>query len=457
MQRKKFNSFVGLHQEFANRNREYAQQFFHLYNARLSQQHPAVEKVAKRKWNTAPTRILNVKEGTKYVCIGILYKEMKLKPNFLHDYLREIEQCGSVDQANATGISSYTSEEDFLILEDDSGRMNLKSQDAIVNNELITGVVVAVYGQCTKTGAFVVEDWCSCGLPTQTPCKSVGLADMSESDTPSNCYLGLVSGISVGSPHLNKLLLQLMVDMLSGNVGNRKMSQCIARLIIAGNCVAPTDDILAKDKMQLTSASTTVDQTTVIDPMQEFDSTLQQLCQTLPVDLMAGETDPTNCFLPQQPFHPLLLPKSKTSDTLSLTTNPYKAVINQEITVLGTSGQNISDILKYVHCDDVLKTMQSTLEWGNIAPTCPDTLSGYPFSDTDPFVLQECPHVYFAGNQKEFGTKLVRGDNGQVCRLVAVPEFHKQPTLVLVDLNSPEFKTTQIKLSSLIASDRKEA
>ncbi len=46
-----------------------------------------------------------------------------------------------------------------------------------------------------------------------------------------------------------------------------------------------------------------------------------------------------------------------------------------------------------------LKLMEGTLQWRHLAPTAPDTLPCYPFCDTDPFVLDACPHVYFVGNQ----------------------------------------------------------
>lgn len=38
------------------------------------------------------------------------------------------------------------------------------------------------------------------------------------------------------------------------------------------------------------------------------------------------------------------------------------------------------------------------------------SLSGcYPFYQKDPFILEECPHVYFSGNAPTFGSKLVKG------------------------------------------------
>lgn len=56
-----------------------------------------------------------------------------------------------------------------------------------------------------------------------------------------------------------------------------------------------------------------------------------------------------------------------------------------------------------------LDLMENTLRWRHLAPTAPDTLTCYPYSSDDPFVLAECPHVYVAGNQPEFGTRLVAG------------------------------------------------
>lgn len=41
---------------------------------------------------------------------------------------------------------------------------------------------------------------------------------------------------------------------------------------------------------------------------------------------------------------------------------------------LGTSGQPLDDIFKYLEGEDRLGMAERTLEWGHISPTCPDTL-----------------------------------------------------------------------------------
>lgn len=53
--------------------------------------------------------------------------------------------------------------------------------------------------------------------------------------------------------------------------------------------------------------------------------------------------------------------------------------------------------------------MEDTLNWSHLAPTTPDTLGAYPFSGEDPFVLDECPHIYFAANQATYDSKLITG------------------------------------------------
>ena len=86
---------------------------------------------------------------------------------------------------------------------------------------------------------------------------------------------------------------------------------------------------------------------------------------------------------------------------------------------------------------------QQSLEFQHLAPTAPDTLGCYPFADksNDPFVIRECPHIYFAGNQPRFETTLLHGEDGQRVRIVMVPDFQIQHTCVLVNLDTLECRT----------------
>ena len=89
-------------------------------------------------------------------------------------------------------------------------------------------------------------------------------------------------------------------------------------------------------------------------------------------------------------------------------TNPHEFEIDG-VSFLGTSGQNIDDIYKYSVEEDRLILLQRVLEWGHLVPTAPDTLTCYPLSDSDPFILESAPHIFFVGNQLSFSSQVIRG------------------------------------------------
>ena len=122
---------------------------------------------------------------------------------------------------------------------------------------------------------------------------------------------------------------------------------------------------------------------------------------------------------------------------------------------LGTAGQNVDDIYKYLDDVDRLKMASETLLWRHIAPSAPDTLCKlrvsimkkrltvaflgcHPFQDRDPFLLDECPHVYFIGNQPQFDTSILEGEDKQKVRIVMVPSFSQTGTIVLVNVSTLE-------------------
>jgi DNA polymerase delta subunit 2 len=286
----------------------------------------------------------------------------------------------------------------------------------------------------------MVEDHCVCGIPPQkVPLPHCG--------NPPPTYLALLSGINVGCPRYNPLTMQLCLEFLAGDIGDQELAARIARVVIAGNSIYPTEDIKSKDKIQLHTVS--ADSTTMVKPMKELDASLAVMASCVPIDVLPGDTDPTNCFLPQQPLHPCLLPQTSIKGNANFTTNPYQVNING-LTIIGTSGQTLDDIGKYAAFDSPLEILERTLHWRHIAPTVPDTLAVYPYFDQDPFALRECPHLYFVGNQPKFETKLVSGFASQQCRLVCVPCFSETPGLVLVDMNSEDLHTTFFRISTII-------
>lgn len=89
----------------------------------------------------------------------------------------------------------------------------------------------------------------------------------------------------------------------------------------------------------------------------------------------------------------------------------------------------------YTNIENRCDIAQNTLELRHVAPTAPDQLDCFPFKGKDPFILEECPHVYFIGNQPQFETRLVERSDGHT-RIICLPEFSKTKQLVLLNMKS---------------------
>ena len=77
--------------------------------------------------------------------------------------------------------------------------------------------------------------------------------------------------------------------------------------------------------------------------------------------------------------------------------------------------------------------MEQCLRWGHIAPTAPDTLGCYPYTETDPHILTALPDIFIAGNMKEFASKKVE-IRGHCVLLVSVPKFSQTSSLVKINM-----------------------
>ena len=160
-------------------------------------------------------------------------------------------------------------------------------------------------------------------------------------------------------------------------------------------------------------------------------------------------TDPANVALPQQPLHQCLFPRAAGyRETFSLVTNPYKCIVGN-VTFLGHSGQPVADIARYSNIGNgnAVNILEATSRWQHLAPTAPDTLPCFPFKSRDPFVLTGLlPDVMYTANAKEYGTKLVKQENGHSIRLISVPDFSTTGQVVLINLATKESRCMQISV-----------
>ena len=372
---------------------------------------------------------------------GTLFKEMKNRPNILDEY-------DKAKMLAAKGRTVFTSPEDTLILEDDTGRIRLTNpEDRIVLDiqRLVSGPVIAVRGRVLESGVFVVNECCFKDVPEQQALPHrAGAAGGAR-------FVCLVSGLHIGDASADATPQQLFADFVSGFLGageEVKTAASIVQVIIAGNALSAIDDTSdassAADKAKTRRDGAPSRATR---PLAELDMLLTQLCASVPVLLMPGDSDPSNFTMPQQPLHACMFKNAATFSTFHSTTNPCDAHLDG-VHIMGTSGQNIEDIAKYSVCDDRLQCLENTLRWGHLAPTAPDTLPCYPFSADEPFVLPSAPHILFAGNQASFATKLVEGAEGQRVRLVLVPTFATTHSVVLVNIDTLECEAVHFGVPS---------
>eukprot|EP00903_Cladosiphon_okamuranus_P014688 g13614.t1 len=430
------------YQRFIVKNKSFTQQFSHVYNKRLLGLNAAVRRAAEERWRGVKfvDRLVNMREGDEWAVIGTTYKAMKLRPSILNEFRED----RGISMAVVAPVGSFTSEDDSLVLEDESGRVSI-SGPGIQCQSLVSGMVIAVKGTVKASGEMVVDDWCPAGLPPPVP---------PPSKSPAGFVL-LVSGLQVGGKH-DPLLVSLLVDFIAGYLGGAEdqegTSARIGRVIVCGDSVAtPSAELLngTGPSKRLNAEQ----QRLVASPMNELDIILALLSAAAPVDVMPGESDPANYTLPQQPLHQCLLRNASRFGSLKRVTNPHEAKIGDRL-FLGSSGQPLKDMDRYTTADTsedaqkpaCLRRLEETLKWRHMAPTAPETLGCYPFVTEDPFIIEECPDVYFAGNQPQFATSLVEGPGGQKARMVCVPPFAFTGQAALLDLKTLD--CTPLKFSS---------
>tara|TARA_B100001142_G_C14315341_1_gene648290 strand:- start:374 stop:1873 length:1500 start_codon:yes stop_codon:yes gene_type:complete len=436
-------------------------QYFQLYFNRLKILAPRLEDAVQAKWPNLPrAKVLDLKEGEECVLSGTLYKDMKLKPCILDEYVKEAGVSASAVAIEDSKKTKFVGEDDSIVLEDEGARVKLTGA-AIDVNALVTGVVLAARGRVVPGGEFEADEIC---FPRPAAARrSAAPADASTAAAADlkGKRVVLVSDLRVGDPaSSNPLNLELMLDFLTGNLGgaaDASEAASVARVVVCGGALSkaevPASSLDPREKAQISR------------PLRELDVLLSQLCSSVHVDVMPGEGDPTNQALPQQPLHPCLFPSAARYDTFAASTNPHEFDVGG-VGFLGTSGQNISDLCKYTNvrkggggevegegeggdaaaAEERLDLMESSLRWQHLAPSAPDTLACYPYKDRDPFHLDACPDVYFAGCQPAFGSRVVElerrgagaGAGGETTRTLAVsvPSFAATGTIVMVDLET---------------------
>ena len=371
------------------------------------------------------------------------------------------------------------------MLEDESGRLRLVGT-TLQTETLVTGCIVAVMGTENANGEFEVVDLKVPNLPRQPQRwerddSSVVLANggtkskdkkrkAEDDNRVSGGKVAIVSGLGISGDEADTLSLDLLMEYMLGEacgLSEQQEVSKISRLIIAGNALAEEAPLPSRDELSGRKANKKYGYDSSAynpAPTAHLDNFLAALLPTIPITLIPGDTDPANASIPQQPMHPALFPHSRAYSAIpgsdeppwfDSVTNPWEGDVDGW-RMMGTGGQPIDDIFKYVEGDDRLEMMECLLRWRCGAPTAPDTLCKlwtslyllqyansensnigcYPFQEKDQFVIEECPHVYFVGNQSRFESTVIEGPLGQSVRLITVPKFKETGEVLLLDTDS---------------------
>lgn len=432
----KSNQFV-----LPSHKREYQKQYFHIYRQRLEALRERVANTVRKELGSqANIRSLsdldNIDPNEQIVVIGTLFKTQNLKPNILKE-VGEENAITNEEVEERPILDKQIDETDELVLEDELQRARLHFTETDTDlkvDQFVTGIVCGILGCMNKNessdggGKFRVKKVFMPDYPTQIPGQKLTLEPQ----------IAFISGIELsGATSANSLgALELASSWIigeAGDVADQEENAKIIKLVIAGNSLSSE----TRDKKILSTAKylTSGQEASSVNAVNVLDGILQEFSSGIDVDLMPGENDPANQIMPQQPLHCCLFPKAGKFKTLKMVPNPYMFEVCG-VTFLGTSGQNLEDVMKNSNISDPIEALECLVRWSHLAPTCPDTLGCFPFDGKDPFVIETLPHVLFVGNQAKFAQKKLKVDDDKEVLLVTLPKFSSSSTVVLLNLQS---------------------
>ncbi len=151
--------YVNLSEGFKQTKRDFQRQYFDIYAHRLKELRPRVEAdVRGRKVKAAVTALCDldgVAKDTQVVLVGTVAKQQALRPSILKELA---DDNGLQPQpANSASRARFVSDDDELVLEDDTQRIKLRG-DVVQADKMPTGIVVGVLGSEKESGKFFVTE-----------------------------------------------------------------------------------------------------------------------------------------------------------------------------------------------------------------------------------------------------------------------------------------------------------
>eukprot|EP00343_Euplotes_focardii_P001345 CAMPEP_0205800516 /NCGR_PEP_ID=MMETSP0205-20121125/2188_1 /ASSEMBLY_ACC=CAM_ASM_000278 /TAXON_ID=36767 /ORGANISM="Euplotes focardii, Strain TN1" /LENGTH=277 /DNA_ID=CAMNT_0053063709 /DNA_START=46 /DNA_END=879 /DNA_ORIENTATION=+ len=223
-------------------------QYASAYFIRLEELRPALREAATSKWDKCQIieEIVSITPKTsECVVIGTLFKEMKLKPSIVLDMVALLGKKAA----------SYIDESDSILIEDQTGRMKIDTNEVINPANFVTGTVVAMKGRINTNGSFQASDFTFPGIPSIMTMPEnfdhlVGAEENKEDislfeDLENREFLCFVSGMEFGSMK-EKTSLEILLRFFLGQYGTsdeRLLNSRVSRIILAGNNIGEEQDI----------------------------------------------------------------------------------------------------------------------------------------------------------------------------------------------------------------------
>lgn len=228
-------------------------QYSSLYFMRLAKLKDGIKKKLTDS-NNPVIEIINVTKNSKVVVIGVLFKEMKLRPTILNKMNTESMRVGSKQ------LSNFVSENDVVYIEDFKARAKLAfdensvfqydhialNQQRVSHENLLTGMVAGVIGYTDERGTIIVERMIfDESLPQENKEPYEGFIKQSKilncndysgiknlqplekyiaSVSKDDKFIALISGLNI-RPESSQLALRILKSFLLGGVASSPLAK----------------------------------------------------------------------------------------------------------------------------------------------------------------------------------------------------------------------------------------
>ncbi|KAI6195565.1 hypothetical protein M3Y94_01001900 [Aphelenchoides besseyi] len=315
---------------------------------------------------------------------------------------------------------SEASPRDTIWIENNMQRLELRG-DVIITDKIVGGYVVGLYGRKTRDCfGFKVE---RLFFPELAP-------QVSRPITEHDVYLLFISGIGMTADVEKNVDTYAAFTQIAAWLKTEDGKK-VGRVIVAGNTIDMSNMDLKRGQLTKRGLIRTLDTQTI----NQADQALAEMAKVVPVDLMSGATDICPIMLPQQPMVRNVFHRCKELNNFRTLTNPHSFTVNG-VRFLGTSGQNLDDMHKRTRGCTSVQLMMQTIRGRIMTPTLPNSVDGFPFEDRDPQILDEIPHVYFAGNQPDYLARMVDFKNNARTLLLTIPVFREKFHTVLMNVRT---------------------